>query len=60
MSIQRAILSPCVGICALDEQGMCEGCHRTTHEIASWSVYNDDQRAYIMDTVLPKRESQRA
>ena len=59
-NFQRAILSPCIGICALDEQGLCEGCHRTGHEIASWSVYSDDQRMHIMETILPKRESQRA
>ena len=56
---QRAILSPCIGICVLDEQGLCEGCHRSGHEVAAWSAYSDDQRAYIMDTVLPKRELQR-
>jgi len=55
----RAILSPCIGICVLDEQGLCEGCHRTGNEIASWSAYDDDQRAHIMDTILPKRELQR-
>ena len=55
----RAILSPCLGICALDKQGLCEACHRTTNEIASWSIYNDDQRAHIMDTILPKRALQR-
>ena len=55
----RAILSPCIGICVLDEQGLCEGCHRTGNEIGSWSAYNDAQRAHIMDTILPKRELQR-
>ena len=30
----RAILSPCTGVCCLDEQGLCEGCYRTGNEIA--------------------------
>ncbi|HPO24425.1 MAG TPA: DUF1289 domain-containing protein [Arenimonas sp.] len=55
-NFQRAIQSPCIGICMLDEQGLCEGCYRTSHEIASWSLYNDEQRAHIMDAVLPARE----
>jgi predicted Fe-S protein YdhL (DUF1289 family) len=56
----RAVLSPCVGICSLDAQGLCEGCHRTTAEIARWSQMNDDERLHLMDIVLPRREAQRA
>jgi len=55
----RAILSPCVGICSLDAEGLCEGCHRTTAEIAGWSQMNDDERLQLMDVVLPRREAQR-
>jgi predicted Fe-S protein YdhL (DUF1289 family) len=55
----RAVLSPCVGICSLDAQGLCEGCHRTTAEIARWSQMNDDERLHLMDVVLPRREAQR-
>lgn len=55
----RAVLSPCVGVCALDAQGLCEGCHRSAAEIASWSLLNDDQRLHLMEIVLPVREAQR-
>ena len=56
----RAVLSPCVGICSLDAQGLCEGCHRSTAEIARWSQMNDDERLHLMETVLPAREARRA
>ena len=56
----RAVLSPCVGICALDQAGLCEGCHRSGSEIAAWVHMNDDQRLHLMDHVLPLREAQRA
>ena len=56
----RAVLSPCVGICALDENGLCEGCHRSSAEIARWSQMNDDERLHLMENVLPQREAQRA
>ncbi len=56
----RAVLSPCVGICALDENGLCEGCHRSSAEIARWSQMNDDERLRLMEDVLPQREAQRA
>lgn len=28
--------SPCVNVCALDQKGVCTGCHRTMREIAEW------------------------
>jgi predicted Fe-S protein YdhL (DUF1289 family) len=56
----RAVLSPCVGICALDEHGLCEGCHRSASEISRWPQMNDDQRLQLMEQVLPKREARRA
>ena len=39
--------------------GLCEGCHRTTAEIARWSQMSDDERLHLMDVVLPVREAQR-
>ena len=33
----RAVLSPCIGVCTLDDDGLCEGCLRTTSEIAPWA-----------------------
>ena len=55
----RAVLSPCIGICTLDGQGLCEGCHRTTAEIARWSQMSDAEREFVMDVVLPGREASR-
>ena len=59
-SLYRAVLSPCTGICALDDDGLCEGCHRTGAEIARWSQMNDDERLRLMETVLPVREARRS
>ena len=56
----RAVLSPCIGICHLDSEGLCEGCHRTGNEIALWSQLSDEQRRRLMDSVLPEREARRA
>ena len=53
----RAVLSPCIGVCSLDDAGLCLGCRRTTAEIARWSQMSDDERLRIMDVVLPQRES---
>jgi len=52
----RAVLSPCVGVCSLDDAGLCIGCRRTTAEIARWSQMDDDERLRLMEVVLPQRE----
>jgi predicted Fe-S protein YdhL (DUF1289 family) len=56
----KAVLSPCIGICTLDAQGLCEGCHRSAGEIARWSQMSDDERLRLMTQVLPVREADRA
>ncbi len=56
----RAVLSPCVGICSLDDDGLCLGCHRTSTEIARWPQMNDDERLRLMETTLVVRQSQRS
>lgn len=55
----RAVLSPCIGVCSLGDDGLCEGCHRTSAEIARWSQMNDDERLQLMEKVLPGREARR-
>jgi predicted Fe-S protein YdhL (DUF1289 family) len=39
--------------------GLCDGCFRTTDEIAAWSSLPDPERRRLMDDVLPQRESTR-
>ncbi|HET6782560.1 MAG TPA: DUF1289 domain-containing protein [Pseudoxanthomonas sp.] len=56
----RAVLSPCIGVCTLADDGLCQGCLRTTAEIARWSQMNDDERLRLMESVLPGREQARA
>ena len=57
-SPQRAVLSPCIGVCRLDAHGFCEGCHRTGSEIASWMAFDEGTRMRYMDQVLPARAAQ--
>lgn len=43
------ISTPCIKVCILDpETGICEGCGRTTAEIAGWGMLNEDERLAIM------------
>lgn len=59
MSSFRAVLSPCTGVCALDEHGYCHGCLRSSAEIARWLQMDDDERLRLMEHVLPARELRR-
>lgn len=54
----RAVLSPCIGVCSLGPNGLCEGCLRTVDEIAAWSRMSDGERLHVMDTLLPRREAE--
>ncbi|WP_415716508.1 DUF1289 domain-containing protein [Roseibium sp.] len=50
-----SMVSPCVGICKLDQvTGFCIGCARTGDEIAVWGGQTDGWRAGIWDA-LPER-----
>ena len=55
----RAVLSPCIGVCTIDDDGLCRGCHRTGDEIARWSMMNDDARLRMMEDILPRRAAGR-
>jgi predicted Fe-S protein YdhL (DUF1289 family) len=52
---QRRVSSPCIGVCTLGSDGLCEGCLRTGAEIAAWGSLPEDERRRIMDGVLPVR-----
>ena len=52
---QKPVLSPCTGVCRLDDAGFCVGCRRTGDEIANWLQFNDAQRLHLMNEVLPRR-----
>jgi hypothetical protein len=53
--LSTAILSPCIGICRLGADGLCEGCLRTGDEIARWLSMSDAERTRLMFDVLPSR-----
>ena len=55
----RAVLSPCIGVCVIDDDGLCRGCHRTGNEIAAWTTLGDAARLRFMDVILPARAERR-
>ena len=45
---ERPVASPCVSICALDEQDICAGCQRTVDEITRWSRMDNAERRAVL------------
>ncbi|MDY6828953.1 MAG: DUF1289 domain-containing protein [Pseudomonadota bacterium] len=40
--------SPCVSVCALDDNDLCIGCHRTGTEIARWTMMGVDEKRAVL------------
>ncbi len=53
------VLSPCIGVCTLGDDGLCEGCLRSGDEIARWLAMSAAERQRLMDVELPRREAER-
>ena len=44
-----AVVSPCIGICALERAtGFCRGCRRTIDEISGWMNMSDEERLAVL------------
>lgn len=44
------IESPCVSVCALDENDVCIGCHRHGLEISYWGRLSSEQQQNVLNT----------
>lgn len=51
--------SPCVGVCALDEDDLCIGCCRSGEEISRWGSLDDDGKRAILKNVEERLKQSR-
>lgn len=42
------VASPCVSVCALDENDICVGCYRSAEEITRWMAYSDEEKRQVL------------
>lgn len=49
------VSSPCVKICKLNSQGLCEGCLRTRDEIARWLDMSEAERMAVIVLLRRRR-----
>lgn len=40
--------SPCIDICILNDDKICEGCFRTLEEIANWKQMDEQMRRDVL------------
>ncbi len=46
--MSEVVKSPCISVCALDEEDICMGCFRSMREITDWSSYNEEQKRAVV------------
>lgn len=51
------IASPCISICALDENDICVGCYRSAEEITRWSQADNQERRGIIESAAVRARS---
>ncbi|NQD79878.1 DUF1289 domain-containing protein [Pseudomonas sp. CrR14] len=47
-TVERPVASPCVHVCALDEEDICIGCQRNVDEITRWSRMENTERRQVL------------
>ena len=51
----QAVPSPCVSICALDDDDVCVGCFRSGSEITDWFMASDARKREILQNCEQRR-----
>ncbi|EAT11553.1 DUF1289 domain-containing protein [Bermanella marisrubri] len=53
-NILGMVKSPCVAVCALDENDVCIGCYRTGEEITQWGEMNNAEKEVVLKKVAER------
>ncbi len=57
MRVVNKVMSPCVSICALDDNDVCIGCHRTGEEIMRWMQLDNKERREVLRLVAEREKN---
>lgn len=49
--------SPCISICALDQNDVCQGCFRSGNEIVDWFTADDARKREILEASERRRKA---
>lgn len=42
------VKSPCISVCALTEDDICQGCYRTAREITDWTTLSEAEKRVVL------------
>jgi predicted Fe-S protein YdhL (DUF1289 family) len=48
MTENVVVKSPCISICVLNEEDICEGCYRSAQEITDWTELSNPQKEQVL------------
>ncbi|MDY6921056.1 MAG: DUF1289 domain-containing protein [Pseudomonadota bacterium] len=48
------VASPCVGVCALDDDDLCIGCLRSGREISQWGYLDNAGKRQVLQKVAAR------
>ncbi|WP_338054588.1 DUF1289 domain-containing protein [Seongchinamella unica] len=48
--------SPCVSICVLDDEDICQGCFRSAEEITEWFMETPERKQEILEKAIARRK----
>lgn len=49
--------SPCVSICVLSDDDICQGCFRSAEEITDWFMASDEEKQAILERSAERQKS---
>jgi predicted Fe-S protein YdhL (DUF1289 family) len=44
----ETVKSPCISVCALDENDICVGCYRSGLEITDWVIMSEERKREVL------------
>jgi predicted Fe-S protein YdhL (DUF1289 family) len=53
--VDGIVESPCIRVCALDDDDVCLGCFRDLAEICAWGTAGNDERRRILQAAAARR-----
>jgi len=55
--IEKSVPNPCVSICYLDDDDICQGCFRSGQEISKWGDYTNAEKKQVMESVRQREKA---
>lgn len=53
---KSSVFDPCIGVCSMDKNGVCEGCCRTRPEIDGWEKMDDAEKRKVLEQCRKRDE----